>query len=457
MLAIYCKHYGLTREPFNVTPDPNFLYLSPSHREALAQFVYGIKSRRGFVVLTGEVGTGKTTLIHGLLEEINDGHTHTALIFNLIGSPKDFLRCLCEELAITSPLERLDDIQDHLTVLNQFLLECYRKGDNVVLIIDEAQNLSAEVLERVRLLSNFETEQQKLLQILLVGQPELGDRLNQSELRQLKQRVALRHHLSPLNLTECKEYISRRLEISGGKISLFSTAAINAVHTYSGGIPRLVNIMCDNGLLSAYAQRKERVEAGMIDEIAQELEITVSAQQIAAPHHNNNGDSDNVRTKVESLLFSKPVSKIWSRSDMPIAEQNMFLETQLLGPKPIPRDGLSLTASLEGTAARLDYIKESQNGSAKKFETLSGFVPSLFFESMTRALTECFGPMAAIIIDDHIAAMGETKEAFPKRRIGQLVDEISVEILNESMKGQFHQIISEELHGMVVGEENRIA
>ena len=298
MLPVYCKHFGLTREPFNVTPDPNFLYLSASHQEALAQFVYGIKSRRGFVVLTGEVGTGKTTLIHGLLEEISDGHTHTALIFNLIGSPKDFLRCLCEDFAITSSLEKPNDIPDYLALLNRFLLDCYRKGDNVVLIIDEAQNLSSEVLERVRLLSNFETKQEKLLQILLVGQPELGDRLNQPELRQLKQRVALRHHLSPLNLTECKEYIARRLEICGGRVSLFSSAAIETVHTYSGGIPRLVNILCDNGLLSAYARRKECVESAMIDEIAQELEISVSPRAVASRRNN-------IITKAKAITFPK--------------------------------------------------------------------------------------------------------------------------------------------------------
>jgi type II secretory pathway predicted ATPase ExeA len=440
MLPLYCKHFGLTREPFNVTPDPNFLYLSASHQEALAQFVYGIKSRRGFVVLTGEVGTGKTTLIHGLLEEINDGHTHTALIFNLIGSPKDFLRCLCEEFAITSPLEKQNDIQDYLTVLNQFLLECYRKSDNVVLIIDEAQNLSAEVLERVRLLSNFETEQEKLLQILLVGQPELGDRLNQPELRQLKQRVALRHHLSPLNVTECTEYIARRLEISGTRVSLFSGTAIDTVHVYSGGIPRLINILCDNGLLSAYARRKECVEAAMIDEIAQELEITVSAQPVAV------GRNNNVTSNGKANSFPQPLAKIFRHSDTAAPERRGCLETELLNPKPMLANGLALNASSESSDAGLDYPIVFENGSAKKFEAASEVVPLRFFQSMVRTLTEGLGPMAAIILDDYIAAMGETKEAFPKRRIGQLVDEISLEILNESMKKDFQQFISKEVH-----------
>jgi general secretion pathway protein A len=448
MLPVYCKHFGLTREPFSVTPDPNFLFLSASHAEALAQFVYGIKSRRGFIVLTGEVGTGKTTLIHSLLEEINDGHTHSALIFNLMDSPKDFLRYLCEDFAITSPVEKPNDNQDSLTLLHRFLLECYRKGENVVLIIDEAQNLSAEVLERVRLLSNFETKQEKLLQILLVGQPELGDRLNQPELRQLKQRVALRHHLSPLSLIDCKKYIAQRLEISGGRGSLFGVAAIEAVHRYSGGIPRLVNILCDNGLLSAYARRKEQVEAAMIDEIAQDLEITVAPRAVAA--------GNNLTTKTKAISLSKPIEKMFSRSKAAAAVERIAgLETKLFRPKPNLRNGLAFRASSENKDTEPDYQTESENGSAKKIETLLEVVPLRVFKCMIRTLTEGLGPMAPIILDDHIAAMGETKEAFPKRRIGELVDEISLEILNESMKGQFHQIISKELHTMVGGDDYR--
>jgi general secretion pathway protein A len=445
MLPVYCKHFGLTREPFNVTSDPNFLYLSASHEEALAQLVYGIKARRGFVVLTGEVGTGKTTLIQSLLEKVNDGHTHSALIFDLIGSPKDFLRCICQDFALTSPVEKQNDIQDYLALLNRFLLECYQKGDNVALIIDEAQNLSAEVLERVRLLSNFETKQEKLLQILLVGQPELGDRLNQPELRQLKQRVALRHHLSPLNLMECKEYIAKRLEISGGSVSLFSAAAIETVHTYSGGIPRLVNILCDNGLLSAYARRKERVEAVMIEEIAQDLEITVSPQAVAARRKS-------VTSKPNEIFFPEPKEKIFGVSDTTAVERDARLEAKLSRPEPMLSGEPVLGASSDSRDTGLNYPTESENGSAKKVETLSDVMPLRFFQSMIRTLRENLGPMAAIILDDHIAAMGESKEAFPKRRIGQLVDEISLEILNESMKGRFQQLISKELHTMVGGD-----
>jgi general secretion pathway protein A len=272
MVPPYCKHFGLAREPFNITPDPSFLYLSESHKEALAQLVYGIRTRRGFVVLTGEVGTGKTTLIQCLLDELN-GTTKTALIFNMVVSPEDLLLYVCEKFDLLVNQGNHRDSHDYANRLERFLLESYQNGTNVALIIDEAQNLSSEVLENVRLLSNFETARDKLLQILLVGQPELGARLNEAKMRQIKQRVALRHHLSPLNLAECKEYIAKRLEIAGGAISLFTVGTIEAVHNYSGGIPRLINILCDNGLLTAYAVRKPSIESWMISEVAQDLQI----------------------------------------------------------------------------------------------------------------------------------------------------------------------------------------
>ncbi|HSF58985.1 MAG TPA: AAA family ATPase, partial [Candidatus Binatia bacterium] len=178
---LYQTHFGLSQAPFNITPDPSFLYLSASHREGLAQLSYGIRARKGFVVLTGEVGTGKTTLIHALLNDLN-GSAQTALIFSTIVSPVDLLRSVCEEFGLIEPKRPLQDIHDYLVSLNEFLLESYRKGENCALIIDESQNLSAEVLESIRLLSNFETSKDKLLQILLVGQPELAVRLNSPEL-----------------------------------------------------------------------------------------------------------------------------------------------------------------------------------------------------------------------------------------------------------------------------------
>ncbi|HEY3303956.1 MAG TPA: AAA family ATPase [Candidatus Binatia bacterium] len=282
MIPLYGEYFGLTSQPFSVSPDPKFLYPSPSHREGLAQLTYGITARRGFVVLTGEVGTGKTTLIHSLLQQLHDGHTHFAFVFTLVTSLKDLLRSVCEDFGLVPLSDGQKDLHDYLAQLNQFLLESYRKGDNVALVIDEAQNLSPEVLEGVRLLSNFETSEDKVLQILLVGQPELSARLNRPELRQLKQRIALRYHLNPLNLGEVKEYIAKRLEIAGGRASIFPAKTVEAVNAYSGGVPRLINILCDNGMLTAYALGKRSVEVGMIEETARDLNLAILPGRSAA-------------------------------------------------------------------------------------------------------------------------------------------------------------------------------
>ena len=257
-IIYYIKRISASRQaPFNITPDPSFLYLSASHREGLAQLSYGIRARKGFVVLTGEVGTGKTTLIHALLNDLN-GSAQTALIFSTIVSPADLLRSVCEEFGLIEPKRPLQEIHDYLVSLNEFLLESYRKGENCALIIDEAQNLSAEVLESIRLLSNFETSKDKLLQILLVGQPELAVRLNSPELRQLKQRVMLRHHLRALSLQECCEYVSNRLKVAGAERTIFTPNALESIYSYSGGIPRIVNVLCDNALLDWLCVGEER-------------------------------------------------------------------------------------------------------------------------------------------------------------------------------------------------------
>src|SRR5499426_567844 len=294
---LYQTHFGLSQAPFNITPDPSFLYLSVSHREGLAQLSYGIRARKGFVVLTGEVGTGKTTLIHALLNDLN-GSAQTALIFSTIVSPLDLLRSVCEEFGLVEPKRPLQDIHDYLVSLNEFLLESYRRGENCALIIDESQNLSAEVLESIRLLSNFETSKDKLLQILLVGQPELAVRLNSSELRQLKQRVMLRHHLRALSLQECCEYISNRLKVAGGgDRTIFTPNALESIYSYSSGIPRIVNVLCDNALLTGYALGRKEIDTGIIREVADDLNITVNTearlgpirQLVHSPNNNSNG------------------------------------------------------------------------------------------------------------------------------------------------------------------------
>ena len=388
------------------------------------------------MVLTGEVGTGKTTLLQCLLEELNDGHTRSAFLCDLTGGPRDLLRSLCQDIGLTLPKET--DIQDYLISLNEFLLESYQKGDNVAVIIDEAQNLSAEVLERVRLLSNFETRQDKLLQIVLVGQPELSNRLNEPELRQLKQRVALRHHLTPLSLSECEEYIAKRLEISGGTASLFTNGAIRTVHTYSSGVPRLINILCDNGLFSAYTLRKPSVEPAMIEEIAQDLHLTV-----APPSGLAGRGSIAMNPKTSLRRTNKRESELTEFADE--ARHGQVPIKPVAKPTAHPE---FVAHTLKNAHQILNTPARPENTSQNKFEVIPAFVSNRFFESMAHALVEALGPMASIIIQDQIAAMGESKNAFPTVRLTQLIDEASREIANEEMKIQFHELMSKEIHAI---------
>jgi len=272
MESLYLREFGFGQDPFRIAPDPSFLYLSASHREALAQLEYGIQARKGFVVLTGEVGTGKTTLVRTLFEKL-EGNTRMSFVYNTIVSPKDLLRYVCEDLGILPYEGHYKEMHDYLTSLNRFLLEAYQRGDNVGLVIDEAQNLSAELLESVRLLSNFEASKDKLLQILLVGQPELREKLDRPELRQLKQRIAVRCVIRPLTPEETGDYIRFRLRMAGAiDLGLFTDRAVLEIAEYAQGIPRLVNVVCDHCLLIAYADRKREIDTDIVDEAVASLE-----------------------------------------------------------------------------------------------------------------------------------------------------------------------------------------
>ena len=437
MLPVYCEHFGMKREPFSISPDPSFLYLSDSHKEALAQLVYGIKARRGFVVLTGEVGTGKTTLIQCLFDELN-GTTKTALIFNMIVSPQDLLRYICEKFGLVTNQDNHKQLHDYISLLENFLLESYQNGQNVALIIDEAQNLSAEVLENVRLLSNFETAREKLLQILLVGQPELGNRLNRADVRQVKQRVALRHHLSPLNRAECEKYIAKRLEIAGGSMSLFSSAAIAAVHSYSTGIPRLVNILCDNGLLTAYALRKASVEAAMIGEIARDLQLIVSQSNVVT-----GGEAVVIKPKETSSREPKDGDfQFIDRANVEQQARSMFKQYFA---KVAPSSGPTISDDPKSTNKAPHDLKQPKNRVSTAAQSGSDTVSSAVFVRMNFALTEAMGPMASLVIRDQVSALGESLVAFPKSRLAELVESASQEILEESLKIRFQQTMFEEI------------
>jgi general secretion pathway protein A len=263
-----------------MTPDPAFLYLGESHREGLATLVYGVQAGKGFVVLTGEVGTGKTTLLHALLGQL-DSNTASAFIFNPRLEPLDFFRVLFDEYGIE---ERCRSKAEYLLALNHFLIERLGRNEKTLLIIDEAQTLPPEMLEEVRLLSNLETPTSKLIQIMLVGQPELSQVLARPELRQLRQRIVLRHHLRPLDEKELDAYVNERLTLAGytGK-GIFKGSARREIMRVTGGVPRLVNIVCDGALLSGYARGQTEVGGDVIREVARALEMSEEGAPAPAP------------------------------------------------------------------------------------------------------------------------------------------------------------------------------
>lgn len=266
---MYCAYFGLDENPFTITPDPRYLYLSKRHREALAHLLFGIGAGGGFVQLTGEIGMGKTTLCRGLLEQLPD-NVDVALILNPRVTALELVASICDELHIAYPADT-SSLKCLIDALNAYLLDAHARGRRTVLIIDEAQNLSTEVLEQVRLLTNLETTQQKLLQIILIGQPELKLVLEREDLRQLAQRITARYHLSALASDETCAYIAHRLQVAGLKGSLFTRAALRRVHRLSGGIPRLINVICDRAMLGAYAVSRQRITAAMAVKAAREV------------------------------------------------------------------------------------------------------------------------------------------------------------------------------------------
>jgi len=270
---MYKNFYSLKRNPFEISPDPYFLFPTSRHNEALASVYYGVCRRKGFIVMSGEVGTGKTLLVRCLLELLSRRQIAFANVFNSRLSALDFLRYIVGDLGLKPADQSKSGI---LLELNNYLIARYRKGEITALIVDEAQHLSSEVLEEIRLLSNLETTQHKLLQILLVGQPELEPKLDSYELRQLKQRIALRCRLEPLELEETRGYIMRRLELAGANgraDKIFPRPAVALIHQHSRGIPRLINTICENALIASYAQRADSVTPKTVEEVSAEFRL----------------------------------------------------------------------------------------------------------------------------------------------------------------------------------------
>jgi len=270
---MYLEYFGLAEAPFSITPDPAFIYLSPRHRDALAHLLYGIGQggSGGFVQLTGEVGTGKTTLCRCLLEQVPE-NTRIALVLNPLMTPQELLAAISEELGIsTAGFESSNKaLVDHL---NRFLLAAHQAGERVVVVIDEAQNLSPESLEQVRLLTNLETSKHKLLQIVLLGQPELRELLQRRSLRQLAQRVTARYHLTPLGREDSAKYVVHRMQVAGAARNPFRKSALKALYQRSHGVPRLINIIADRALLGAYARERQDINAKLVHAAADEVQL----------------------------------------------------------------------------------------------------------------------------------------------------------------------------------------
>ncbi|MEI6218777.1 MAG: AAA family ATPase [bacterium] len=268
---MYLDYYGLKENPFSVTPDPRYLYFSPHHQEAYCHIIYGIEQRKGFIEITGEVGCGKTTICRAVLSALSDT-VKTALILNPTLSETQLLRAMLNDFGL--PVHGRDRLT-YIETLNRFLLQMNASGANVALLIDEAQDLSPNVMEQVRLLSNLETDQHKLIQIVLVGQPELKQRLESTGLRQLRQRIAVRYHISLLTREQTAVYIGHRLKVAGsdGRIS-FDQDSITLVQAYSHGTPRLINSLCDNVMLAGYVARTTTMDAACVKRAIMQLEGT---------------------------------------------------------------------------------------------------------------------------------------------------------------------------------------
>src|SRR5512144_1595699 len=279
---MYEDYYGFSEKPFSLTPDPKYLYKSETHANAFDLLQYAIRRREGFVVVTGDIGTGKTTLCRAILEQL-DRNTFTALVLNPFITEADLLRLVLRDFGVVSRDDmkrgRLAGItkQDLIDTLNDFLLSIQRLGARALLIIDEAQNLPAHVLEQIRILSNLETDKEKLLQIVLVGQLNLHATLRSPEMRQLDQRVSIRYQLNPLNRDECAAYIAHRLGVAGGSANVsFTSRAVDLVHRYTGGIPRLINLLCDRALLGGFSERTSRLTPDLVQRAAGNLDLALT-------------------------------------------------------------------------------------------------------------------------------------------------------------------------------------
>jgi general secretion pathway protein A len=368
---MYSEYFGLTELPFSIAPDPRYLYMSDQHREALAHLVYGLNSDGGFVLLTGEVGTGKTTVCRCLLEQIPE-NIDIAFVLNPKLTVEELLATICDELGIHYP-EGNTSIKVFVDHINAYLLNAHAKGRKIVLILEESQNLSTDVLEQVRLLTNLETNQCKLLQIIMLGQPELKDMLSRPELRQLAQRITARYHLGSLSKKEVAAYVNHRLVVAGSRSRLFPPSTIGKLFQLSGGIPRLINLLCDRALLGAYVQGQARVDKPTLSKAAREIFGKTKAQGLQRKtfrwvlaslvligcvatlvmiYYNH-------QTELLALITPKPVQQ--KSFSEPMIEQSRLSLLDWPADKPIQR---SKEMAYQSLLKQWDVIYNPDNGSA---------------------------------------------------------------------------------------------
>jgi general secretion pathway protein A len=406
-------YFGFRETPFGMTPDPRFFYSNALYREGLAALVYGIKSKKGFMLLTGEVGTGKTILLRKLMR-----HLESAVRFVFISSSHltsyGLLDLITQDLGLAAKEKnRLEMVHE----LHQHLLQELGKGQTVALLIDEGQNLSDEALEGLCALSNLETDEEKLLQIVLVGQPELAVKLNKSALRRLKQRIAIYHRLYALQtIGEVEDYIRHRVHVAGyDGPEIFTKESIEAIWYYSAGTPRLINVICDNSLAMACEASKKKISAYMVMKAAGGLLLE---RAIETP---KSGALDVAVPRVKG----GPPKLNPKRSPAPVVE-------------------IKTSRPLEETAAP---ARETEPA-APQPEAESATVSGEFFDALIRAATEAMGPMAEVVLRDQISALGESRETFPQEKLRDLIESFSREILNDAMRGRFQNTISREIDAL---------
>jgi general secretion pathway protein A len=405
--------FGFRETPFGVTPDPRFFYSNPQYLEGLAALVYGVKGKKGFILLTGEIGTGKTILLRKLTRQLEGGVKFVFVSSSHLTS-YGLVDLMVHDLGLTNgnkEKNRLEMVQE----LHEYLIAEVKQGHTVSLLIDEGQNLSDEALEGLCTLSNLETDEQKLLQIVLVGQPELASKLSKSSLRRIKQRIAIHYRLHSLNtVAEVENYIRHRLHIAGyDGPDIFNKEAIESIWYYSAGTPRLINIICDNALSAAREAGKKKVSAYMVMKAANLLLL---------------------ERGVEGGKFGAPENGI-SKAKAPAPKSNpRKIETSTNEKKT---NDIELAPAVEDTP---ELIIPNRTPEAS--------VSPHFFDYMSRIAIAAMGPMAQLVIRDQISALGESRDAFPQKRIGDLIELVSREILNETMRSRFHKMMFQEIDAL---------